>query len=81
MQGCSGSLGLEAAPRKAPVQRVRIRQLSAPHRAPVRPPGVAVWASSSAAESRCGDMSLSSQSTHRLGVWARVTRLASCLVC
>lgn len=48
---------------------------------PCPSPGVAAWASSSAAESRCGDMSLSSQSTHRLGVWARVTRLASCLVC
>lgn len=39
-----------------------------------------MWGSSSATKFHCGDMSLSSQSTHRLGVWADVTRLASCHV-
>lgn len=39
---------------------------------------VAVWDPSSAAKACCGDRSLSSQSTHRLGVWSDVTRLALC---
>lgn len=72
------ALELGAPPRKAPVQLMCTRQLSAPHRGPLSVPWGCGVGPPSAAKACCGDASLSGQSTHRLGVWSEATRLASC---